>query len=260
MCPDWESNQQPLRLQDNAQPTELHPSGHYFFLKMFLLIDFREEEEKGREHWFHVPFICVVIGWFFYVHWLGIKSATLMYQDNSLANWATQPGLGNYFKQYSECYWEHLNIVIVEPNNWYCMQTPQVLLGSKDIGSKPQFGKLPWRMKCILGSGGHEQVRVPQKREWVVNYVDISFCTLSVSVIFCCIANYSKIWWPKTMTMIYYLIQCLWVRSLEVAQWEVLALSVSWSGIKLSDEASGQDSSVGKCGTHILSQPHQNYN
>ena len=27
MCPDWESNQQPLVLRDDAQPTEPHRSG-----------------------------------------------------------------------------------------------------------------------------------------------------------------------------------------------------------------------------------------
>ena len=27
MCPDWESNQQPFTLQDNAQSTEPHQSG-----------------------------------------------------------------------------------------------------------------------------------------------------------------------------------------------------------------------------------------
>lgn len=61
---------------------------NYSFLNFYLLIWERER--------FVVPWIDAFIGWFFwYVAWPGIKTATLIYQDDSLTNWATCPELGN---------------------------------------------------------------------------------------------------------------------------------------------------------------------
>ena len=45
MCPDWESNQQPFALQDNAQPTEPHRPGH---ISVFTLVCYRILEKHLR--------------------------------------------------------------------------------------------------------------------------------------------------------------------------------------------------------------------
>ena len=49
MCPDQESNQQPLALQDNAQPTLPHWSGLCLFLKIYLFLESGREGEGERE-------------------------------------------------------------------------------------------------------------------------------------------------------------------------------------------------------------------
>ena len=56
-----------------------------------LFIDFRERERE-RKTSIAVPLIYAFIGCFLYVSWLGIEPATMAYGDNSLTNWATQPG------------------------------------------------------------------------------------------------------------------------------------------------------------------------
>ena len=49
--------------------------------------------ETGREkHWFVVPLIHALIGWFLYVPWLGIKPTTLAYGADALTHWPTQAG------------------------------------------------------------------------------------------------------------------------------------------------------------------------
>ena len=69
---------------------------HFFLFKCFFndwLIWERERErvtERERNQ-FVVPLIYVLMGWFLYVSWLGIEPITLVYQDNTLTKWATQP-------------------------------------------------------------------------------------------------------------------------------------------------------------------------
>ena len=46
-------------------------------------------EQVREKHQFVVPLISAFTGWFLYVAWLGIKPATLVYQDDTL----TRPGL-----------------------------------------------------------------------------------------------------------------------------------------------------------------------
>ena len=55
------------------------------------------EREKGRDwgwgkHRFTAPFIYAFSGCFLYVHWRGIKLTALVYWDDTVNNWATQPG------------------------------------------------------------------------------------------------------------------------------------------------------------------------
>ena len=62
----------------------------YSFLNWFY-------RERGREkHWFVIPLIYAFMGCFLYVPWLGIESTTLLYQDDTLTSWATQPGPDNF--------------------------------------------------------------------------------------------------------------------------------------------------------------------
>ena len=60
-----------------------------FFTFYLLILERGREKEK---HQFVVPLISVFINCFLYVPWLGIKSATLAYQNDALTNWATWPG------------------------------------------------------------------------------------------------------------------------------------------------------------------------
>ena len=51
----------------------------------------RETDRQTDRHWFVVPLIYAFIGWFLYVPWLGIESATVVNWDNALTKWATWP-------------------------------------------------------------------------------------------------------------------------------------------------------------------------
>ena len=56
---------------------------------------FERQSERPR---FVVPLIYAFLGWFLYLLWLGIECATLAYQNNTLTNWATLPGLNHFLK------------------------------------------------------------------------------------------------------------------------------------------------------------------
>ena len=44
MCPDWEENQQPFGLWNNAQPTESHQSGLYTYVLSSIIHNFQKVE------------------------------------------------------------------------------------------------------------------------------------------------------------------------------------------------------------------------
>ena len=50
-------------------------------------------EGEGERDQFAIPFIYAFIAWFLCAPWPGIESATLEYQDDTLANWAPWPVL-----------------------------------------------------------------------------------------------------------------------------------------------------------------------
>ena len=79
----------------NGEPGGSGPNLMEFIVKsdkvlllLFYLLFWEKEREK---QWFVFPLIYAFIGWFLYVPWLGIEPPKLMYWDDTLANWATQP-------------------------------------------------------------------------------------------------------------------------------------------------------------------------
>ena len=65
------------------------------FLFFYLLIQEwgkRETDKEREKHQFVVPLIYAFIGWYLYVPWPVIQPATLVYWDNALTDWDTQPG------------------------------------------------------------------------------------------------------------------------------------------------------------------------
>ena len=64
MCPNWESNLQPFSLQDDAQPTEPHQRGLFFWEKKtnyWLIL----EREKERDLLFYLFMHSLVDSWLF---------------------------------------------------------------------------------------------------------------------------------------------------------------------------------------------------
>ena len=52
---------------------------------LFLMYSF-ESLKGGERHQFVLPFIYASFGWFLHVPWLGIKPATVVYQDDTVKN------------------------------------------------------------------------------------------------------------------------------------------------------------------------------
>ena len=70
---------------------------YLLFLFIYWLIDWLEKERETEtemqkeRNWFVFPFIYAFIVWFWYVPWLRIEPATLVYGDDAPTSWAAQP-------------------------------------------------------------------------------------------------------------------------------------------------------------------------
>ena len=80
----------------------IHSTNIYFILVFGIFFRQERKEEGGEKerdrqrHQFVAPLIYALTGWFLYVSWPEVEPATLAYQDNTLTNWPTQPGLNKH--------------------------------------------------------------------------------------------------------------------------------------------------------------------
>ena len=84
------SSRNELYLSDNS--SDHHSIGTYVRTRVLDYLKQKIIYSLERER-FVIPLIYAFIGCFWHVLWPGIEPTTLAYQDDTLTNWATQPGL-----------------------------------------------------------------------------------------------------------------------------------------------------------------------